>query len=212
MITHVNTQSRDPLFSKPLTVSNIKCHVYVQTNILVQNLLKTYKQQNGTPGKYGSYLQRRFDGATYFIYPTTGCVNITGLKDFNAIHKAVHTFLNQLGLNFSHVQSDIVQDNTTASAKLAFTVQLGQLWDYLLRFYAKHFTKCMLDTRETGFKCLRLSLTRKGSICIFPTGSILILAVNNSQRLLQLCNNIAQAAYESQTGQSYHTKNKLDKW
>lgn len=190
-------QASEILFIKPLTIANIKCHVYINPRVLDKRLRKT-RYQEGANGDYGSYLQRRFNRVTYFAYANRGCLNITGIKEFNQIHAALHTFLQKVGLKYKHVQSPVIQDNCTASAKLNFTVQLNQLRDYILRHYAPHFKKCMLDG-ASGFHCLRVCLIKGGSVCIFPTGSILFLAVNDWQRLLTLCHVFGHVSFESQT-------------
>lgn len=190
-------QASEIVFIKPLTVSNVKCHVYIDPHALDKRMRKT-RHQEGANGDYGSYLQRRFNRVTYFAYANRGCLNFTGVKEFNQIHAALQTFLQKVGLTYKHVKSPIIQDNCTASAKLNFTVQINQLRDYILRHYAPHFKKCMLDA-NSGFHCLRVCLTKGGSVCIFPTGSLLFLAINDWRRLLNLCHVFGRVSFESQT-------------
>jgi len=92
------------------TVSNVKIRFKFQAPIIIPTHL------SHTVVYHNNFLTVRFDSLSCVIFPKSGHVNISGIKDFSCIKEALICFNHQFDSDIC--EDVIIIDNSTASGRL----------------------------------------------------------------------------------------------
>jgi len=93
------------------TVKNVKVHVILPHPITIP------KHLNHVSKHHSNFTVVRVGGFVFIIFPNSGCVNISSIKNFDNIKDAINVFNHHFSTNIQ--REHIVVDNSTASGQLS---------------------------------------------------------------------------------------------
>ena len=124
--------------SSDLIVSNVKAHFSVQAPIPVPDSISDHVVYHGnflTVRPPPSLVKHLTDRAklVYVVFPSSGHVNVSGIKDFDTCYQAVQVFEHLFSVKAT---SDICVDNSTASGRFPVidNLRLSRLFDKVEEF------------------------------------------------------------------------------
>ena len=180
-----------PVFPK---VNNVKAHLKLSSGSNKKTLLDELKELNSIRHNNYFIVREEKDKIVYSIFPRSGFVNITGVKNFDEIEKAVAIFNKKFKQNIS--VADLTTDNSTASGRIADTDSSRDI-----QINLEHI-KFIIDT-EPDFGKLKASLSPANfpgivirskncpTCLIFTSGRFIIVGAKRKQDIstayAQLC-------------------------
>ena len=100
-----------------LEVCNVKIHFKIPGGVDLEDLLQAVDEGKGDRVKvHSNFVSIRAGKLALVIFPRSGHVNLSGVRDFEGIKAAVNEFNHQFDTNIC--ESNIVVDNSTASGKV----------------------------------------------------------------------------------------------
>ena len=150
------------------TVKNIKFHFQVSKSINLRKRIEEYQDLLNVKFNGNLIVLREKDGV-FIIFYTCGHVNVTGIKKFCNIPKAIKTFCLLLNIHKSLLTKAATIDNICLSGKFSKNIVLKTLGERL------KLTNIRFQYNRDFFPGAFCRIPELGTITVFSSGSYVIV-------------------------------------